>query len=348
VNRLWVIIVLLVAEFLSCAKSGDPISPDISQLGLKGRLVFQLGQGSMGICVVDFGATPIQPRIVVPGGFEPRPTRDGTTLAFWLNMGNQLFTSNLDGSNAAPILTLTQSYVNWPDWSPDGSHILFENMYRGRPKEDLVLVDRSGGNWSTIVDTLTVARAFLPRWSPDGALIAFFGQDSLGGAHWLSTVAPNGSLYQRRAEGNGWWLPEWSPDSRRIVYAGSKRGQTQQRSFIFDVFSGVVSEVGAGSVPIRQATWLPDGRLICWDVSTLYLAGREPPYVCQTLLGGFSEPPYALGSPDSMFIGIFGRRGGDDLKLLLMKADGIGLYELTISSGTGLRILEDEPPMWVR
>lgn len=356
VPSVWVLLcltlsVLSLLVVVSCKKSAnDPVSPATPTLQMKGRIVFQVQSNGAtnGISLLDFAAQPVQAILVVPGGMEPRPSPDGKSLVYWKDSG-PLFVSNLDGTNATPILSLSESYFNWPDWSPDGHFIVFQNQWRQRPRDELVLVERTGGTLRTVVDTLTVSRSIMPRWSPDGTLIAFFGQDSLFKPTWLSTVAPDGSKYSRRIQGNDWWLPEWSPDGRKIAFAAPRTGDPVFRSLVLDLISGSTWEIGGGSQPVRQARWLPDGRLLSWDESTVYVAAKDPPYINQVLAGGFSFPPVPLGSPDSTQVGIFGHREGGGLDFFVVGVQSGVLQKIaTVSSASDAKIPESQPAQWLR
>ena len=77
---------------------------------------------------------------------------------------------DIDGSN---VEFLTEYYYRSyrPDWSPDGTQLLF--MYRDYDggQFDIHVMDADGTNIRKL--TSTTASEFGPRWSPDGNQIAF-------------------------------------------------------------------------------------------------------------------------------------------------------------------------------
>jgi len=120
------------------------------------------------------------------------------------NVGKlHIFTAYADGSNRQQLTFIGDN--GRPDWSPDGTRIVFSAC---RGKRVFVAVMDAGGSNQTL---LTVGGG--PDWSPDGRQIAF----SRGGQIWV--VAPDGSKPTRittsptRKAG-----PSWSPNGKQMVF----------------------------------------------------------------------------------------------------------------------------------
>jgi hypothetical protein len=78
-----------------------------------------------------------------------------------------LYIMNADGSGQRPLTDLTGE--SWhPNWSPDGTKIVFIYSYL----EDVYTVGPDGTNPRRLTDS--TAENMYPVWSPDGTKIAYF------------------------------------------------------------------------------------------------------------------------------------------------------------------------------
>lgn len=97
----------------------------------------------------------------------------------------QIFTSNLDGTNAVR-LTHTQARNNRPEWSPDGTRIIFVSERDGEAA--LYVMNADGTDQLRL--TVGLGGVAAPRWSPDGQWILF-----------AATPRGNTDLFVIRADG---------------------------------------------------------------------------------------------------------------------------------------------------
>jgi hypothetical protein len=176
------------------------------------------------------------PEEVIPLATWPRPSRDGTLLAYVafdiLNYVNDLYFASPDGSNARPAMPPgTFSSVDAPVFSPDGQYIYFSATGPGPQGSNLP----PAGQPRSLVEILTGAQpAFangmpsewwrLPvaggtparltdigasglsgNFSPDGQFFAFVSFSGLG------MIAADGGrfawIYPATTQGNVIWLP---------------------------------------------------------------------------------------------------------------------------------------------
>jgi TolB protein len=132
-----------------------------------------------------------------------------------------------------------------PDWSPDGSRIVFAGKSR-LERWAVYSIDADGSDRERI--SPLDGWAFAPRWSPDGRMIAFTQSASDGAQIFL--VHPDGTdLIQvtDRWDSFGQWNAVWSPDGSELVLQHGDGGQ------VSDLW--VVDADGAG---LRQLTDTPE------------------------------------------------------------------------------------------
>ena len=101
--------------------------------------------------------------------------------------------------------TRLTDYGIYPDWSPDGSTIVFQNDAAG----GISTVAASGG----MPQILTTA-GFHPLYSPDGNTIAYY--DAAGTVYSLHTIDAGGG--NPVVQTNGGPEFDWSPDGSELVF----------------------------------------------------------------------------------------------------------------------------------
>jgi Tol biopolymer transport system component len=180
-----------------------------------------------------------------------------------------------DGTGLHAIApSIPGQYQLHPDWSPDGSRLVFAEV--GAAATDLWIVDADGGNAKHIVDCSTgCSRADEPAWSPDGASLAFH-REAFDGSEVVSTlelydVATGVTRVVRKAADDRlFFAPRWAPDSKRVVAEYHHRTSP---TTIEDMDSGelvVVDTTATSAAKVITAAdywpgdkdWSPDGKTI--------------------------------------------------------------------------------------
>jgi TolB protein len=152
---------------------------------------------------------------------SPVWTRDGAALLYVSNRGHIHGTGGLWQMAATPGAAAREIHyeeTNWrarPDFSPDGSRIVFSS-YLGRNTHQLWLLPAAGG------DALPISYGDWDdvgaRWSPDGSRIAFISNRSGGLELWLQDVA--GGAQHRLV----------AAERRRLAPAGTLELQLRDRN----------------------------------------------------------------------------------------------------------------------
>ena len=293
---------------------------------LRHRLVF--GQDHTDIDIFRFGgASPSKP--VTASSFvdyAPSFSPDGRRIAFESSrsgVGRDIWLADPDGANAQQITRSTpdsQGRITLigngnPNWSPDGSRIVFTSDISGQP--DLFTVDPDDGARRQITnDKYTDA---LATWSHDGRWI-YYRQDRPEGPNIVRIPSDGGSPQPLTKDGALYPLESW--DGTRLLFT-----KTEQMSALY-------SMPAAGGDEQRMIDCVMSRALAVTKPNNLYYLGCSPGASPVTLhkrdlttgldlvLGTIEKGPrnVFLGlavSPDEKTI-LFARfvAGGSDLMML--------------------------------
>jgi TolB protein len=169
--------------------------------------------------------------------FGARYSPDGERIVFFrtvsaaLNTVSHIFVMDFDGTALADLSTRAGGNFSDsdPDWSPDGSRIVFVRTPRAGAPE-LWIMNANGGNARQLL-RLSAATGIAggyspsPRWSPDGGRIVFAAvpRATTPGAPSFPSVFVvdvNGTQERRLTDNdliNA--LPLWSPDGGQIAWS---------------------------------------------------------------------------------------------------------------------------------
>lgn len=164
---------------------------------------------------------------------EPTWSPDGRQIAFaaWNGVRYALYLIGADGKKQHPLLMGRQPAEDvGPDWSPDGTWILFERYAFGGSRSSVMAVHPDGTGLHEIANLITGEQCACPNWSPDGSKIAFQASTSLATAR-----APE--IFTMNADGTGVTQltrnstrdenPDWSPDGTQIVFYSERVGNAE-------------------------------------------------------------------------------------------------------------------------
>jgi Tol biopolymer transport system component len=176
-----------------------------------------------------------------------------------------LFTANPNGTGARQITRPARGVLdNEPEWSADGSKIVFERAAFRARRVHIYTVNADGSGLKRILPSTACDGGEAPAWSPDGMQIAFL-------CHYRIVVVDADGTHPRPVTSGSrptWWDgdPQFSPDSKQIVFQRIDPKAKPRAGFAL----WIVNSDGTGE---RQLTpwklragdhpdWSPDGKRI--------------------------------------------------------------------------------------
>lgn len=213
---------------------------------------------------------------------------DGRTLAF--DLLGRIWTLPAEGGRAAP-LTDPFGDARQPQWSPDGSRLVFQAYWSG--DYDVWSVRADGSGLEQLTNGPFDDRE--PTWSGDGERIAFSSDRS--GSYDIWELAPSTGALRRLTEGPGnEYTPSFSPDGRTIAYATDGE---QAGIWIREGRGDAVRVAPADGAEVFSPSWAPDAASVAYvridlGSSGLYVA----PVTSSATAGPDSAEPRRLTDDD--------------------------------------------------
>jgi len=215
-----------------------------------------------------------------PASNVPVFSPDGTKIAFWSGIESkygQVWVMNADGSNRKVLSSCTPpSNCDNPAWSPDGAQIIFETDRDG-PVETWVM-NAHGTDQHQLLSFPYGAGRLPWQPAPSSASQIVFMTPTNGGVFppgtnnipWEIVVMnlDGSGRRQLTTDGKFKFLPHFSPDGSKIVYAeyavgGYGNPNAQPDAFVYDLTSGQETQLTHTGSTV-QPVCAPDGQRMAY------------------------------------------------------------------------------------
>jgi dipeptidyl aminopeptidase/acylaminoacyl peptidase len=240
--------------------------------------------------------SPVPSRAAFPG--------DNGPIAFHAaNTRFGIYTMSPDGSSQVPLTT--NRFDTAPEWSPDGSRIVFES------EGDIFVMNADGTGRTNLTNSPLPIDDGSPTWSPDGQFIAF------------ASVRQNSDIYAMNADGSGGEVqlttdtryddfPSWSPDGSTIAFFAARAGQ--RGLFTMPANTGE-PETFVQLVSTNSNTrfdWAPDSSRIAYITDlNLWTVNRDGSVPLQLTFDDTASSNGVAWSPDGTQIAYASQRNTD-------------------------------------
>lgn len=219
-------------------------------------------------------------------GFDACPAyaADGDSIA-WCGPGG-VWLMKQDGTEKRQLTT----FGTFPDFSPDGSKVIFNGAPSGSTNVDVWVIDVDGGNLTRLTTAPGPDRFAV--WSPDGSKIAFQSVRSGISQVWLMN-ADGGEQTQLTFDPVPKdQLPDWSPDGSRIAYVAQTH-PTGGDITVINADGTNPHPITSGAAKLGTA-WSPDGSRIAtldWPSRTVEIINLDGTEAQPVHVGGIQFVP---------------------------------------------------------
>lgn len=256
----------------------------------------------------------------------------------------QIVTVRPDGSDLRQVTNVPSGHhAGAPDWSPDGTKILFQSDAGGDPGRFQIWVMNADGSGATQITSDPEHSFFFPSWSANGKHIVVSRCTEIAGFVAFCDVAVlNADGTGVRTIVGGRWMhltPTFSPDGDRIVF-DSNKGGLQSAVWTVNTDGSDLRRLTPARLRAFWADWSPDGRRIlfsdncCVPHSNVWVMKADGSRRHQlTQVPANHNKAFARFSPDGSKIVLLSDiqrvAGGEFNDLFIMNADGTGFRRIT-------------------
>ncbi len=211
----------------------------------------------------------------------------------------------------------------------------------------LYTMNLSGENIKAVVNTKNIALDY-PDWSSDGNFIAASlvedcKYQQANCIYDIYTMNSEGNSFQKLTEtAASEWVPDWSPDSRKIAFASDRDGDSE--IYVMDKDGTNLEKLTDNRGYDGRPRWSPDGKTISfetdqdggdWDIYIMNTDGSTPRPITSNGTNDFSQS----WSPDGNWLVYVSNADGDN-EIFIVDINGQNQLRLTTNDNN------DIAPVW--
>ena len=290
---------------------------------------------------------------------HPAWSPDGTRIAFLRGTpaDSQLVLKNTAGGSERILRLIHVPLSTWslanpmancqsPTWSPDGKQILLTNSLSTSQGFGLVLISTITGEQQVVTAPPGEDQDCYSRFAPDGKQIAFVRYLSHAVGDIYTTSADGSGLKRITSDARDLRGLDWTPDSRRLVFAVKQRGSYELRTI--NTSGGTPQPLPSDTTSASDPSLARDGRWMAyveseenWNLwkAKIEKGHLEKPERFLPTTGKNHSPSF---SPDGKTMAFVSDRSGNP-EIWFAALDGSSLRQMTHFNGPWLGTIRWSP-----
>ena len=173
----------------------------------------------------------------------------------------------LMNADGSDLINLTRKAEGrHPDWSPDGKQIVFNSLRSG--KNEIYTINADGTGIKRL--TNNTREDINPQWSPNGSWIVYETTKNLSTGGWYSELCVMNSDGTELKELIVGVSPHWSPDGKYIAFSGSV--DSEDDIFLIKPDGTGLKNLSNNNADEFDFSWSPDSNLIAFVTNRDYNA----------------------------------------------------------------------------
>ena len=187
---------------------------------------------------------------------------DGKQIAYsFIGNPENIYVSDANGENIKDVLVRSQRDFR-PEWSPDGSHLVFTSVVENA--HVMMRVDPDGANLRQISKLEDAAGD--PDYSPDGSKLVYFSDEPRPRELFIREISTGIDSQLTNTSDFDEMSPRWGPDNRHVVFVGKPVGDDAESDiWTIDVVTGERKNLtGTPTVGEFHPDWSHDGSMVVY------------------------------------------------------------------------------------